>query len=163
MTKANINMNTQEIEDQIKSTLEAIQLGVAKDTENVLFAIGTLGKKLGYEVHGLRDHFQPEWLYDLCWYSNSPDGKLLNVTLVLESEWDIKRADIKYDFEKLLIAKANIKVFVFQAKSQNVANYLKELEQGIHAYKGGCSGEIYLLACYDYINDELEIIKVAGV
>jgi len=33
---------------------------------------------------------------------------------------------IKYDFEKLLIAKAKFKVMVFQARSKNVAIYLEK-------------------------------------
>ena len=99
----------------------------------------------------------------MCWFSNSPEEKLLNVPLVLELEWDMKYAGIKYDFEKLLIAKAKFKVLVFQARSKNVANYLTELEQGIHTYQGGGSGEIYLLACYDDNEGEFEIKRVVGI
>jgi len=88
---------------------------------------------------------------------------MLNLTLVMESEWSKKYGEIKYDFEKLLIAKAKFKVFVFQAKSQNVVSYLNELEKGIHIYQGGSVGEIYLLACYDYMTDEFEIRRVPGV
>ena len=162
-------MDTEQIEDQIELALKAIPgqfPGRANDSEwtkAVLLAVGTLGKNLGYDVCGLREHFEPGWLFDLCWYSCLADGKLLNLHLALESEWDVKYAAIKYDFEKLLIAKSQFKVLVFQAKGQKAADYIKEFEQGIHAYKGGCLGEIYLLACYDEEDEEFVIKKVAGV
>lgn len=160
-------MNTQEIEDKIISTIYAIQKQFTGDTKGdtnaVLLAFGRLGDELGYGVCGLRDRFESAWLFDLCWYSNASDNRLLNLTLVLESEWSVAYEDIKFDFEKLLIAKAKFKVFVFQAKSSNVVSYLNELEKGIHIYQGGSAGEIYLLACYDYMTDEFEIRSVAGV
>jgi hypothetical protein len=161
-------MNTQQIEGEIVSALQAITKpfpkGPTEWTKAVLLAIGTIGDKLDYAVCGLGEHFEPEWLYDLCWCSNSPDNqKLLNVTLVLESEWRMKHEEIKRDFEKLLIAKAKFKVFVFQAKGQNVAKRFKELEQGIHTYQDGSLGEVYLLACYDDYFGAGEIKKVEGV
>lgn len=83
--------------------------------------------------------------------------------LALESEWDVKYAGIKYDFEKLLIAKSKFKVMVFQAKGQTVTDYYKEFEQGIRTYQGGSAGEIYLLACFDEEKWEFEIKRIEGV
>jgi hypothetical protein len=161
-------MNTQQIEDQIVSALKSIPSqfpngGCNREwTKAILLAIGTLGQKLGYAVCGLREHFQSAWLFDLCWYSSAPDGKLLDMPLVLESEWDVKYAGLKYDFEKLLIAKSKFKVLVFQASGQTVTDYYKEFEQGIRTYQGGSVGEVYLLACYDDDKGEFEIKRIEG-
>jgi hypothetical protein len=163
-------MNTQQIEDKIVSALKAIPSQFQPNARNrewtkaILLAIGTLGKELGYEICGLPEHFQAAWLFDLCWYSSSPapDGKLINMPLALESEWDVKYAGIKYDFEKLLIAKSKFKVLVFQAKDQTVTDYFNEFEQGIRAYQGGSAGEIYLLACFDENKWDFEIKRIEG-
>ena len=122
-------MNTQQIENEIISAIKEIPKQFPNGGRNsewtkaILLVIGTLGKKLGYDVCGLREHFQSAWLFDLCWYSSALDGKLLDMPLALESEWDVKYAGIKYDFEKLLIAKSKFKVMVFQAKGQTVTDY----------------------------------------
>jgi hypothetical protein len=160
-------LNTQQIEEHIRSILSAIpkQLTWTKnDTKVILLPFGELGEKLGYEVCvvGLPEHFDSGWLFDLCWFSNTQDGKnnLLNLTLVMESELDLAYEKIRCDFQKLLIAKAKFKIFVFKARTKDVANHLKELEQGIHTYQGGVPGEIYLLACYDDNEGEFTIEKV---
>ena len=163
-------MNTQQIEDEIVSALKAIPKQFPNGGRNsewtkaILLAIGTLGQKLGYAVCGLREHFQSAWLFDLSWYSaSSPDGKLLDVPLVLESEWDKSYKFIRFDFEKLLIAKSKFKVMIFQASGQTIIDYFKELEQGIRTYQGGSLGEIYLLACFNEEKWEFEIKRIEGV
>ena len=162
-------MNTQQIEDQIVSALKSIPSQFPNGGSNrewtkaILLAIGKLGQELNYQVCGLREHFQSAWLFDLCWYSSTaPDGKLLDMPLALESEWDVKYEGIKYDFEKLLIAKSKFKVLVFQARGQTATDYYKEFEQGIRTYQGGSSGEIYLLACFDEDKWEFEIKRIEG-
>jgi hypothetical protein len=161
-------MNTQQVEDQIVSALKSIPEQFPNGGSNpewtkaILLTIGKLGKKLGYDICGLREHFQSAWLFDLCWYSSTPDGELLDMPLALESEWDVKYAGIKYDFEKLLIAKSKFKVLVFQASGQTVAEYYEKFEKGIRAYQGGSVGEVYLLACYDDKKEKFEIKRIEG-
>ncbi|MGO9587919.1 MAG: hypothetical protein ACLP2Y_17200 [Limisphaerales bacterium] len=162
-------MNTQKIEDQIISALKAIPSQIptgvpCPDTKAIKLAIGTLGTQLGFAVRGFPEYFgDKEWLYDLCWYSGAPDKnkKLLDVPLVLESEWN--QYGIIYDFEKLLIAKSKFKVMVFQANGQTAIDFFKELEQGIRTYQGGTPGEIYLLACFNGVNRGFEIKRIEGV
>ena len=163
-------MTTQEIENEIKSAIKAIpslsefpnEGRNPKWTKAIRLAIGKLGENLGYEVCGLP--FQEGWLFDLCWFSttDTSDQKLLNMTLAMESELNKKYSEIKYDFEKLLIAKSKFKILVFQAKGQTITDYFKKVEQSIRTYQSGSSGEIYLLACYDYENEEFEIKRIEG-
>jgi len=161
-------MNTQEIEAQIVSVLKAIPGQFKPNQRNsewtkaVKLAVCVLGQKLNYAVCGCPPECDKGWLYDLCWYSVTTDRKfLLDMPLVLESEWG-NWTEIKYDFEKLLVAKSKFKVMVFQAEGQNITDYYKELEQGIRTYQGGSAGEVYLLACYNDEKGEFEIKKVDG-
>ena len=147
-------MNTEQIEDKIVSALKAIPSQFQPNARNREWTKGYSSsnwhvrkKNLAMKYADFLEHFQAAWLFDLCWYSSSPapDGKLINMPLALESEWDVKYAGIKYDFEKLLIAKSKFKVLVFQAKDQTVTEYFKEFEQGIRAYQGGkCGRDLFI-------------------
>jgi len=161
-------MNIQEIEDDILEVFKSItgQLSFSKPkkewTKAILLAIGTLGKKHGCHVCGLREHFEPAFLYDLSWYINDAEYRLLDMPLVLESEWSDRYSYIKFDFEKLLIAKSKFKIMVFKASGNKVAEYFNNFEQGIRAYQGGSLGEIYLLACLIEDKWEFEIKRIQG-
>ncbi len=58
-----------------------------------------------------------EWLYDVTWleYEKNDRGKLVNLVdapLVAECEWGNK-GDIEDDFEKLLLARAGVRLMIF--------------------------------------------------
>jgi hypothetical protein len=61
-----------------------------------------------------------QWVFDLIWYEldkNSLEEKykpLLSLPLILECEWKPFYEDLVWDFDKLIIAKADMKVFIFQ-------------------------------------------------
>jgi len=113
--------------------------------------LGELGEQNGFSTcaSGCRDReYDAEWLYDLVWYKNNfNDGKghdrrLTEVPLVMEIEWSPDFLQIRYDFEKLLVANAPIKAMVFWNE-----NAFEGLEDGIKKYKNGVAS-IYILACY---------------
>src|SRR2546430_2239391 len=58
-------------------------------TTEIKRGIGTIGQQNGYLVcaTGFPDPKNKEWLYDLVWFRNNSDHHLLEVALVLESEW----------------------------------------------------------------------------
>ena len=56
---------------------------------------------------------------------------------------------IKCDFEKLLVAKANLKVMVFQGYNHSIPDLLTKLEEGVRAFQKRSSHEIYILAAYN--------------
>src|SRR5215204_4685856 len=85
-------------------------------TQKLLSALGECGRQLGYYVcgGGAEQHGgQCEWLYDLVWLKNN-NGFIVDVPLILESEWSTSYKHISEDFEKLLVGRAQHRVMVFQ-------------------------------------------------
>jgi hypothetical protein len=113
-----------------------------------------LAKKNGCDVRatGLGDE-GAEWLYDHLWYKKDSNGDIEEVPLVMEVEWNIGRLYIKYDFEKLLLAKSRIKVMIF-TEVGDFENYWEFLESGIRAFKPERPEETYILAAWSDIDGE---------
>jgi hypothetical protein len=126
--------------------------------------IGDLGITNGWKVctAGFEGRFDQEWLYDLTWYRNDAEGRLCDVGLVLESEWDHDYPSIKVDFEKLLLAKAPLKVMVFEGYDKNVGALAASLKDGIRAFRTRDESEMYLLAGFNINKFKMEISLVAG-
>ena len=130
--------------------------------------IGDLGAANRWSIctsgSGFKDRgFDCEWLYDLIWYRNTePDNHLAEVYLVLESEWDMSPSAIKYDFEKLLLAKATLKVMVFQAWDENIADVFGLLQQGISVFTKHSADEIYLLAGFNLNAFAFDVRQING-
>ena len=53
-----------------------------------------------------------EWLYDVTGLRYDDDGFLIRVALAAECEWGVQD-DVYYDFEKLLLVRADLRVMVF--------------------------------------------------
>src|SRR5690348_17184672 len=84
-----------------------------------------LGADLGFQVaaSGASPNRFGEWLYDICWldYALGKDGvplHLKRVRLAAECEWG-NPGDVEDDFEKLLAARADIRVMVFESKNES--------------------------------------------
>jgi len=125
--------------------------------------IGSLGEKHGWTIcaSGFPDRFERGWLYDLIWYKEE-GGHLAEVYLILESEWGKTLAHIKYDFEKLLLAKCGLKVMIFQARNRDLETLFEFLKAGIHAFPAKSANEIYLLIAYNNDTEKFEIRQVNG-
>ncbi|MBB4804949.1 hypothetical protein HNP38_000221 [Chryseobacterium defluvii] len=98
-----------------------------------------LNGKPSYKVysHGLSNHLRQsnggkykntEWLYDLHWYTEADEPYIpTSLPLVVECEWNPKRkgdnivpySGIKYDFQKLLVANADLRLMIFIIKKDN--------------------------------------------
>ena len=71
-----------------------------------------------------------EWLYDMCWLTYQPDGDefLLEAVLVMECEWDSNVEYLNEDFQKLLLARAAVRLMIFDggdpAGAFKTASYL---------------------------------------
>jgi hypothetical protein len=123
-----------------------------------------LGRKRGYSIctSGFPGECDNEWLYDMVWYRNDPPDHLREIGLVLESEWSIDPFQIKYDFEKLLVAKSPIKVMVFQDYKDNLSKLWSLLETGIRTFQTVPAGEKYILAAYENAKGAFEVRTVTA-
>ena len=124
----------------------------SKWTFAVKMEIGMLGERLGYEIcaGGMprRENWCSEWLFDLAWYLG--DGQMQSLPLIMESEWVRDDESLRVDFEKLLIAKSQIKIFVFQTKSVTRRDQvIARCISGVKKFGSFCSDEKYIFACLD--------------
>jgi hypothetical protein len=127
----------------------------------------TLGRARGYSIcaAGFPDECEKEWLFDLVWYRNEPQEHLREIGLVLESELSKAPFEIKYDFEKLLVAKSPIKVMVFQDNNDNLPKLWSLLETGIRNFQPFQplpTGERYILAAYENAKDAFSVRTIAA-
>lgn len=100
-------------------------------------------------------------LLDLAWYDDNEKGQLIELVMVLESEWAKSFAGIKYDFEKLLICKCPLKVMVCQWTKADIQNLFDKIESSINAF-GSSTDETYLLVVLDSSTDKEFIFKTFG-
>lgn len=133
-------------------------------TTQVKEDIGSLGVTHGWAVctSGFAGRFDCEWLYDLMWYRNDADGCLAEVYLVLESEWQEDHPAIKYDFEKLLLAKAPLKVMVFETNDLHMSELLDSMERGIRAFKTQSPDESYIIAAFNNSTYSFVVRQING-
>jgi hypothetical protein len=88
-----------------------------------------------------------EWLFDLTWYQEEHEWRMRRVVLVMESEWNRGPDEQRTDFQKLLVAKAEIKLFVFQENTEDdVSSKADGFVEMINAFDDGSPKEIYLFA-----------------
>ncbi|MBP6310693.1 MAG: hypothetical protein KA408_00370 [Flavobacteriales bacterium] len=96
-----------------------------------------------------------EWLYDLVWYTdviyNAPlTTRTLSVPLVVECEWDNSISAIAMDFDKLLVANADLRVLVCSAYNNFPAQHIIDYcEAAVRGYEQGRKGDCFLLCIMD--------------
>ena len=97
-----------------------------------------------------------EWLYDVTWldYEKSGSGELVDAPLAAECEWG-NEGDIEDDFEKLLLARAGIRLMIFngfhEAGSKEIA---ERLARKVREFKGSRAEDAWLLAAWEGSNDD---------
>jgi len=151
---SNASIDSAKLVGQIEEYLNALSSLLDKcdlpPTAEIKRGIGKIGRDNGY-LACATDFPRPkcqEWLYDLIWYRNTRDHHLEELIMVLESEWSRDLEEILYDFEKLLIAKAPIKVMIFQDHNDDLDTLWAMLAKGIRTFRSPDPGETYLLAAY---------------
>ena len=103
-----------------------------------------------------------EWLYDIHWYKDSIDDFYMPIafTLAVECEWQYKRHNdksgkgfsaVKYDFQKLLITNANLKLLIFKAQNITSKDFLDlnlYIENAIKNYPNLKKKSNFLFICF---------------
>ena len=95
-----------------------------------------------------------EWLYDVTCLLYDANGYIKHIPLVAESEWQ-GVDQINYDFEKLLLARADVRVMVFDGnywgadddKFEEFAKYITKCDRTE-------PGDTYLLAAWPHRESE---------
>ena len=87
-------------------------------TKPVLTALCKAGRYFDYTVWASRVDDEHRngggWLYDVTWCEANENNRLKSIPLVAECEWGNAGACLE-DFEKLLVAKADLKIMVYDA------------------------------------------------
>lgn len=128
-------------------------------TEEVKNAVGRVLKRKGYKVYASNcdEKDGTEWLYDLTGIEEK-DNYLKSIPLVLESEWKSRgkwrdteenyESNILYDFRKLLVARTEHRVMVFEAKSkEKEKEVIEQLLKHVQNCRHSAAGDRYLFAC----------------
>ncbi|MCX6979508.1 MAG: hypothetical protein NTV08_01975 [Verrucomicrobia bacterium] len=121
-----------------------------------------VGHEHEYLVSPCPDDGNKEWLYDLIWFRNDSNNQLREVAMVLESEWSNNEWHIQEDFEKLLVAKAPIKVMAFESNLSELPKRWCLLKDGIRVFEKQSTDETYILAGFKTEDHEFEIQVVDG-
>ena len=164
-----------------------LKIARGERTEYVMDSLSMLGRKFGFksmstgistkaEEVGLK---KIEWLYDLHWYDEKEPTcySQTSLPLVVECEWDYKRkgdrdndnySAIKWDFQKLLVANADLRALIFKARSsgsaeEENAKLDKYFDDTIKGYKNLADGSHFLFIAFNnlgfrYINKSNALI-----
>ncbi len=103
-----------------------------------------------------------EWLYDLHWYTEVErkgcEYQPKKLPLVVECEWEPERKDdkkvcysgFKYDFQKLLVANAELRLMIFILRKKDSLQDLDDhFEKAIERYNNLAEGSKFLFIAFD--------------
>ena len=156
--KSSIMHAVQEGLDNLKVTVRDRDTIWTKAVKTTLCKMGR--DRFGYKVYA-RDVVNAyknggEWLYDVTWleHGRERDSLLTDVPLVAECEWgDFK--NIVEDFEKLLLARAGVRLMVFNGdyppRSKEI---VKGLAERVGKFNGSCAEDAWLLAAWERSVDD---------
>ena len=120
-------------------------------------------------AHSVKDRFRDlpnkrrpryEWLFDVTCLTYR--GRYLDrVPLVAECEWG-GEDDIYDDFEKLLVARAEIRLMVFDADQLSKRDKFHKFEKYVKRFGSTQAEDIYLLAAYSEENGGFDYRQIRG-
>jgi len=91
-----------------------------------------------------------EWLFDMVWWKQD-QRFMTRVPLVLESELNASNNIVDDDFIKLLLAKAEHRIWIFERKTrQQVKESFKECIENIKQFGHSQKGDRYLMFGVDW-------------
>lgn len=142
-----------ELERDLKS--KRFEVSNEKWTRDVLTTICLAGKELNCTVGANPRYVCPdnrdgtEWLYDVYWLEYDDEGWVASMPLAGESEWG-GRDKADYDFQKLLVARATVRVMVYEGRPRDggTPGFAKRFAYHVQRFRG-TAGDTYLLIGYD--------------
>jgi len=148
-----------------------LQSGWRELTAYIKLIFGDLGRELRYYVaaSGYPGAGQGEWLYDMVWLVDKPNGFMLRQTMVLESESlrgtrvaDAARLDD--DFLKLVQARADVRIWITACPNEDIASlHIKNCQDQASLFASAEDGDVYLFVIFIYSLSEtrIELFRVA--
>lgn len=88
-----------------------------------------------------------EWLYDMTWFEVHED-RIVRLPMILESEWIF--GGVEDDFYKLVQARADLRVLIFENKYSRIASKLEELKSRLSDFRQAEAGDRYLFAANNW-------------
>ncbi|MBK8565673.1 MAG: hypothetical protein IPN76_20585 [Saprospiraceae bacterium] len=151
----------------------------SKQTKLIKYHLTVLGLDKGFWVYANRmkeyeneftnkqklkenKHKCREWMYDIHWYKDSLTELYMTTEfpVVIECEWQYSRpgamhktpfSAVKYDFQKLLITNANLKVLIFKSSSLNSKEFIEldsYFNKAINIYPNHIPNSNFLFICF---------------
>ena len=132
-------------------------------TKAVLTELCQIGQGFGFEVGAKKNIVNEEnrdwgeWLYDVTWLEYDQDRRVIEAPLVAECEWG-KPERIKEDFDKLLLARAGVRLMICEGNRKRGSNrsneITEELAKRIREFNGSCAEDAWLLAIFEDNKDD---------
>lgn len=153
-------MNNNDLILNIKDVLNKVHNREYKNKTDWTSVFKTSLKELGekYKYNVYPNDKDGEWLVDLCWSSDGKDWEkdFKGLKLACEIEWSRDINEIIYDFQKLTVIDADIRLFIFQFNS--IKEYNKVLDAIETASKYTIEKKYsYLIAGSGNKNSEVEM------
>lgn len=160
------NFKMKDFINDITTDLEALNnsslTGDKNWTNAIKKAIIKVAKKydliVNCKLNGEEDEYieNKEWLYDIIVYSHK-NGIFDEVYLVGESEWNSYLEEIEDDFLKLIFARAEIRLMVFQVSNDIYNEYKNRLIEIIKKSNSCIKGDKYLFAIYNTSTEKFKV------
>ena len=156
---------------------EGIRARNTSQIKNLIASVGTkyglsawatnLSSESNNRVHSPNCHIQnKEWMYDLILFSYDAnvDYAINHLWVVVESEWGastkskntgkiIQYGEVKSDFQKLLIANADIRILIFRKiayKDYELNKLFEFFKCRINKYSANRDDAVFLFVCYGF-------------
>lgn len=131
-------------------------------TDGINKRLAEIGHSYGFLVFASQSRCPsadgPEWLYDHHWRISGEGGTLLRIPLVMEIEWGFGAATIfekiTEDFLKLVQARADLRVMVFQC--YNVPSVTDKLVAMAETFEGAQHGDRWLFAGWGWDTNKMD-------
>ncbi len=137
------------IPETMKSRADSSRAGWTREIKEQLCQLGrSLGYKVGASGCGAD---WGEWLYDMTWFEMWED-RIARLPLILESEWIFE--GIEDDFYKLLQARADLRVLVFEGHNTAIVSKFDKLKSRLREFTDTSPRDRYLFAAFDWDGGE---------
>lgn len=149
-------LTTQNLIDKVTEAIKKCEQHMAENklfgnydwTKQLKLFLGDAGENEKYQICASTPEkdFNGEWLYDLVWYRENDKGQLVEVPLVVESEWSRYYKDVKFDFEKLLLANSQLKLMICSCPEKESEVWINNFQRAIDVCPLVKNGDEYLIA-----------------